>query len=197
MSAPPKAQLDALGVLRRAPEDSDHGPAVTGALRFLGPATTGIRTAFIRRVGATANGGTVVLIPAKRWEPASRSSVNDAICLVVTDPATHGAAKACWGTDAFKKGQATASLGKDIYGLVPDGVTEVVATFKTAAGRLQSPLLGGDPSGGPPINSTVKDNFFAIRAPGNGDDPEPGVASRPIRIEGLDTSGDVVLTLTP
>lgn len=189
-SSPPKRQLDLLGVLRREAGDSDRGAEVTTSLKFLGSGTREVRTAFIRRVGVIEGVGTAVIVPARSWQPspeAPERRVTDPVCVVITQSAFDAASKNCWSTEAIRVGEATGSLGADLYGLVPDGISEVVATF---AG--QSGLLGSSPS----TTSEVTDNFFTLRAPAMGDSEAP-VPQRPVHLEGLDEDGRILLELRP
>jgi hypothetical protein len=190
-SNPPPQQLATLGVLRRFATDRDRDSAVTTALRFLGPATTGIRTAYIRRVGTTAAGAPAIMIPAERWQRGPMPVVTDPVCLVLTDPSVGAAAKNCWSTKAIADGEASGSYGSAIYGLVPDGVARVVATF--------APKPRGDPHGadGDHVSAPVADNFFTIGAASVGGEGEGAIPLHPGRLQGLDAAGNVVLELRP
>jgi hypothetical protein len=190
-SPPPASQLKALGALRRHATDADRDSAVTAALRFLGPATTDIRTAYIRRVGTTAAGAPAIMIAAERWQRGQARPVTDPVCLVLTDASVGAAAKNCWSTESVEAGEASGSYGSAIYGLVPDGVTRVVATF--------APATSGDryPAGGDHISAGVVDNFFTIGGRTVAADDDAATPVRPQRLEGLDAAGRLVLRLRP
>jgi hypothetical protein len=191
-SGPPQSQLEALGVLRRPATDTDRDTAVTTALRFLGPATTGIRTAYIRRVGTTAAGAPAIVIPAERWERGQGPPITDPVCLVLADPLVSAAAKNCWSTKAIKSGEASGSYGSAIYGLVPDGVAQVVATFAPTT-TIGAPHAADDGH----ISASVVDNFFTIGGAAVHADGDGTIPVRPVRLEGLDADGKVVVRLRP
>ncbi|MBA2517552.1 MAG: hypothetical protein H0V22_09610, partial [Solirubrobacterales bacterium] len=136
-SAPPASQLALLGVLRRDVVAADRGADVAQALKFLGSGTQGVRTAYVRRVSALDGGGAAVIVPARSWQPsadAPNRRIQDAICVVLTQPGIGGAAKSCWSSATIRDGEATASLGSSIYGIVPDGATQVTASFTGSSG---------------------------------------------------------------
>ncbi len=189
-SAPPQSQLAVLGVLRREPRGADQGREVTAALKYLGSHTLGVRTKFVRRAATFGTGDTAIVVPAQTWQPAAgeRSRpITDAVCLVLTQPTVNTAAKGCWSSATIRAGEATASLVADVYGIVPDGVTHVVATFEGSSG-----LLGSSPE----VSVEVVDNVFVLRAP-TGGDPEAPTPTRPVRLEGRDVNDQIILELRP
>lgn len=190
-SSPPQSQLDALGVLRRPATETDRDTAVTASLRFLGPATTGIRTAYIRRVGTTAAGAPAILIPAEHWERGPRPPITNPVCLVLPDPSVSAAAKNCSSTTAINRGEASGSYGSAIYGLVPDGVAQVVATFAPTTSSASKVADDGR------ISASVVDNFFTIGVTAVQTDADGAIPARPEQLKGLDADGKLVVRLRP
>ncbi len=83
------------------------------------------------------------------------------------------------------------SYGSAIYGLVPDGVAQVAATFAATTGS--APQVGDDGR----ISASVVDNFFtigvaAVQVGGNGATP-----ARPEQLRGLDADGKLVVMVRP
>ena len=125
-SAPPAAQLSALSVLRRAQTASDRGPGVQAALTDVNNFTTGIRSNYVRVLGATSS-GPVVLVPVQtRNAAASQPAIQDALCLYypVSVPGLSNNVS-CWSTAQVLAGQAFAGLAAHEFGVVPDGVNAV------------------------------------------------------------------------
>lgn len=148
--APPQDQMAILGVLRRPYTAADRDRLSRATLQFMnGKSTHGVRTDYIRRLGTTS-GGAVTLIPIKRWDPRPDVLVIDGLCLFYPEPNGDGGGKSCWTTMQIKGGYAYSQLGSHVYGLVPDGVTEVVVEFGE----------GGS------ATAQVRDNFFDAAATG-------------------------------
>lgn len=176
-STPPQSQMRLLSVLRRPAGPADRDEAVRSSLRFLGPSSVGVRTAYIRRVGTTPDGSPAILVPVESWHRADGVTIDDAVCLVIPDPKVSAAAKSCWSSREISAGTATASYGLDAYGLVPDGVSRIVDGDTTIA--------------------AVADNFYAYRSSQDSTDPEAGVPARPLSLLGLNAAGHTVIRLRP
>lgn len=160
-SSPPGAQLQMLGVLRRAPTAADRDLATQATFTYIGPGSKNVRAQFIRRLASSAPGRAVVLVPAERFALPDGVAVNDALCVFYSERDSDGGGKACFDTAQIRAGTATASLGHDVYGLVPDGVSSVSAFFET----------------GPAVTGAVHDNFFVVRSPGGNGDQLPKAIS--------------------
>ncbi len=189
-SAPPASQLAIFGAFRRPASDADRGSEVLRALEFLGSGTQGARTDYIRSTASLADGGAAVLVPVKSWQPARdepERRIANAVCVVLAQTAVDAAAKSCWSESAVRSGQATASIGSDFYGIVPDGTATVVATFAGASG-----LLGSRPT----VTAAVVDNVFVLHALVDGAD-EAAAPRRPEQLEGRDTENRTTLELRP
>jgi hypothetical protein len=165
-AAPPADQLAALGVLRRPQTEADRSGS-EAALHDVNEFATGVRTAYVRVLGSTANGPAVLVPVASRTGAPGLAGRRDALCLYypVVGAAPNGAgtnaAPACWSTQQVSLGKAWASSTDHIFGLVPDGVTSVTVT-------------NGDAS----AQGTVSSNFFDVVVPGvtaGSPPPPPGV----------------------
>jgi hypothetical protein len=203
-SSPPQDQLDRFGVLRRAADAADRGEQTRYALSFVDPNTyTGIRTDYVRYLGAKPDGRAYVLISAE-------SALGQANVLCLWSQDVEGGGVSCWTTDQILAGKAALlEIG------MPDD-SPPVKLRHDAQGRLR-------PVGGPPMSASkqrysglvpdgvaavrltdahgsvtvdVHDNFFTALAPVEplaGDrSPEPG--DRPT-IEWLDAAGGEVGTM--
>jgi hypothetical protein len=156
-SVPPSDQLRVLGVLRRPQTVADRGPQTRSALRFLGPNSRGVRLAYVRLLALRADGRGFVLVPVERYDPGPAPTAawrrafapkENALCVFAQ--ASDGGGKACYSTREVLSGRASAgSVGRETYGLVPDGV---------AAVRLQFVK-------GQTFVAKVKDNFFVADSP--------------------------------
>jgi hypothetical protein len=152
-SAPPRSQLELLGVLRRPQTRADRGAATLEELQYLSRTASGVRTGYIRLLSDHTGLGAAVLVPAARYslsaDEAPPSVVTsaprkNALCLVVGDRDGQGSAKGCFTTDDVRDGAATLSLGRYLFGLVPDGVRTVTVTFgdkRTATSPASSNLF--------------------------------------------------------
>jgi hypothetical protein len=148
-SAPPAAQLGALGVLRRPQTDGERGPGVQAALADVNNFTTGIRSDYVR-VLETTRDGAVVLVPVKRREAiGSQSAIDNALCVYY--PSSGAGSKnntRCWSTQQLLAGQAFAGGSDHEYGLAPDRVPSVLV----ALGPWKK-------------SATVAENFFDVTLP--------------------------------
>jgi hypothetical protein len=181
--APPQAQLDALGVLRRPQTDADRGENSEYTLKFFG-SLRGVRLAYVRLLGTEAGGAGYVLVPAasegtdgvparlralKAQHDAgaggvppkdSLSATKDPLCLFARDPSGSGGGVNCFSLQQVLDGRAT--MGRSPahgpltqFGLVADNVAQVRA--------------GNGPTA-PVVD--VRDNFFEITTP-IAEDSEP------------------------
>lgn len=84
--APPRRQLELLGVLRRPQTDADRGADTLAALKTFRPREGSIRLEWIRRVATLPNGSVAVLIPVdqKRPHDTAYAKRDDAqLCLAI------------------------------------------------------------------------------------------------------------------
>jgi hypothetical protein len=178
VSGAPHAQLDALGVLRRAPGPLDRDAATQAGLRYIGDTAQGVHTDLIRRLETTAAGQAVVLVPAHTWRPAPGATVRrDVLCVVYPDAPGTGAAKGCFTLGDVRSGRAYVQLGTHVFGVVPDDVSSVAVRF---AGGTSSAV------------AAVHDNFFDIAGPPSSTVPGAPVGARPQALEWIDAQGAVI-----
>lgn len=125
--APPREQLERLGVLRRPATAADRSAKVRAIVSQLSGEP---RTAFVRRLDRGGD-APVVLLPMRAdaapefMDDAPGGPPRDALCLYVTDP-VDGGGVACQDFDGVRRGRLAGGMGTRIYGLVPDGVAAVV-----------------------------------------------------------------------
>lgn len=174
--APPEAQLNALGVLRRPQTDADRGENSEYTLKFFGN-LRGVRLGYVRLLGTEAGGAGYVLVPAasegtdgvrarlralKAQHDAGAaaappkdplSAAKDPLCLFARDPSRSGGGVNCFSLQQVLDGRA--SMGRSPargpltqFGLVADKVAQVRA--------------GSGPTA-PVVD--VRDNFFEITTP--------------------------------
>jgi hypothetical protein len=153
-SAPPTAQLGALGVLRRPQTDADRGAYVQGALADVNNFTRGLRSDYVRVLERTA-AGPVVLVPVQTRDgtkagPVVEPAIGDALCVYYPIAASNSlySSTHCWTTAQLLTGGAFAGIGDHEYGLVPDGVRSV----RVALGTWQRSVA-------------VAGNFFDVTLP--------------------------------
>lgn len=183
---PPQAQLAILGVLRRPQTTRDRSALTRAQLRFVGLGESGVRTPYIRLLGVGSTGRGVVLVPVHRFDPlgngshgpASRFVVDDALCVIQPDPKILGAGKVCYSTAQVRRGQTLASVGRENFGLVPDGVARVTAGY----------------SHGLRASGVVHDNYFQFRAPAQPRNPRRH-EGEPYTLTFADSAGRTVLKL--
>jgi hypothetical protein len=170
-----------LGVLRRHATPGDRDPANKANLKYLnGSTTTGVETDYIRRLSSTADGAAITLIPVQSWRTGTDApALTDALCVVYPDAGGRGAGKACYDAAMVRAGQATGSIGGQTFGLVPDAVKAVEATYP----------------GGAVVRAAVHDNFFSVSPTASSEIGGPG-PSRPDKLIGLDEHSATVLSLT-
>lgn len=157
VDSPPPKQLRLLGVLRRPPTAADRDAATQATFQYVGPGSKNVHVKYIRRLGSSAPGRAVVLVPAQRFALQGDLPIDDALCVFYSEPKIDGGGKACFSTAELREGKAIASLGRDVYGLVPDGVATVSALF------------AGDSA----VTAPVQDNFFVLRSPATSGDRLP------------------------
>ena len=119
--APPQAQLDALGVLRRPQADADRGENSEYTLKFFGY-LRGVRVDYVRLLGTEAGGAGYVLVPAasegtsdavklrdlkaRREGYATTPSPSDPLCLFGRDPSGSGGGVNCFSLKEVLDGRA-------------------------------------------------------------------------------------------
>ena len=167
--APPQAQLDALGVLRRPQTDADRGENSEYTLRFFG-SLRGVRLHYVRLLGTDAGGAGFVLVPAasegtngvrarlralKAQHEGGKpiAPPKDPLCLFARDPSGSGGGNGCFSLQEVLDGRAIMGISPGRgpltqFGLVADNVAQVRA---------------GDDHTAPVVD--VRDNFFEITTP--------------------------------
>jgi len=141
----PAPMTEALGVLRRASDAQDHGPAVEATLSTIGSKwLEGVRLDSVRYLPAGTNGEAAILFSQEgRW--GSSEQGEDHVCVYRPGP---GAASSvdgeavpfCAGLNGMLAGELWGELpnpdGSGIaFGLVPDGVASVTARFGSGTER--------------------------------------------------------------
>jgi hypothetical protein len=141
----PAPMTEALGVLRRAPDAQDRGPAVEATLGTIGSKSlAGVRLDSVRYLSAGANGEAAILFSQEgRW--ASSEEAEDHVCVYRPGPGaatvTGGEALPfCLGVKGILAGELWGELpnpdGSGVaFGLVPDGVASVTAKFGSGTER--------------------------------------------------------------
>jgi len=129
-TAPPRAQLDLLGVLRRPQTAADRDEHVLRALRRSPRGLTGIRTDAVRLLhvkhARTSTATSIVLVPAASLRYPGQSpwpAQRDVLCFYTEEAA--GWSGPCTTTAGILRGGFAGGLGRDVFGLVPDGVATV------------------------------------------------------------------------
>ena len=166
--APPQAQLDALGVLRRPQTAADRGENSEYTLRFFGY-LRGVRLDYVRLLGTEAGGAGYVLVPAASEGASDAARLRelkaqhdgrvapvpskDPLCLFARDPGGGGGGVKCASLQQVLDGRAVigrSPAGGPLtqFGLVADNVAQVRA---------------GDGATAPVVD--VRDNFFEITRP--------------------------------
>jgi hypothetical protein len=154
-TAPPVSQLAVLGVLRRAQTPADRGADTQTELRYMSNTASGVRTAYVRLLSDRTGLGPAVLVPVARITQAAPSEVParpsqiNALCLLIGDSKSQGAAKQCFTTAELLDGRGTLSLGTHMFGVVPDDVRLVSLRFRN----------------GTTVSVEPASNFFAIATP--------------------------------
>jgi len=152
-TAPPREQLELLGVLRRPQTEADRDEHVLRALRRSPRGLTGIRTDAVRLLhvkrSGTSSARTIVLVPAARLQyPAMRlpgresvrhPALQDVLCFYTED--TAGWSGPCTTTAAILQGSLS-GLGRDVFGLVPDGVATVRIYRRYERRPIDVPITG-------------------------------------------------------
>ncbi len=192
--APPQAQLDALGVLRRPQTAADRGENSEYTLKYFG-SLRGVRLDYVRLLGTEAGGAGYVLVPAAS-EGASSAAARlrelkaqhdgqtppapqtNPLCLFARDPSGSGGGVKCVSLQQVLDGRAV--MGRSPargpltqFGLVADNVAQV---------------RSGD---GPTARVVdVRDNFFEITTP-------VAEGSEPSALHFLDADGREVMRTPP
>jgi hypothetical protein len=151
-----------LAVLRRPQSAADRAGVALEALRLTDDNVSGVRTAWVRVLRATAT--EAALVPVERFNLRTSKMIRpdmsprlrrvlalkrDGLCVFVPEPEGDGGGYGCNTWEEIKAGQLPSSLGPTLYGLVPDGVARVEIEFTDAA----------------PLTAGVRENFYAARAP--------------------------------
>ncbi|MDO9353652.1 MAG: hypothetical protein Q7T55_08150 [Solirubrobacteraceae bacterium] len=184
--APPREQLDVLGVLRRPQTDADRGIASSAALRGFRPADGDVRTGWVRRLTTLANGSAVVLIPVdqRRGDDTAYAKRDDAqLCLAVVPTRGEMPAPQCTPTSGLLVGEglttevwdpltpqqerdrAAAIRRAERAGDLPR-VTDPnasVAVSEKVAGQIERATYASRPKGGPYSVSLVPDVVHSVR----------------------------------
>lgn len=154
-TAPPAQQLAVLGVLRRAQTPADRGTDTQAELRYMSSTASGVRIAYVRLLSNDTGLGPAILVPVARITQTAPAGVAatpariNALCLLIGDSHSQGAAKRCFTTAELLEGRGILSLGTHIFGVVPDGVRVVSIRFRD--GATESVVPAG--------------NFFALTTP--------------------------------
>jgi hypothetical protein len=172
VSAPPSDQLQRLAVLREPQTESDRGSGVQADLRTIGSQNVGVRTAYVRLLGATSTGAAVALIPTERFSDEAAgpalAGTEDALCVFypASRPAARfsGADYPCWTTPMLLRGRAVARVAdgniEHVFGLVPDGIARVELTLGDGTIVTTAPRANFFDAALPPATSP----FTAIQA---------------------------------
>ena len=171
---PLEEAVDHLGVLRRQATPDDRDAAARTTLRYMsGEATRGVHTDYVRRLGDSAPGRAITLILVDVFQPPGRPALRDALCVFYSEPVIAGGGKLCVPIRDVLAGTAYASLGRRLFGLVPDGVAQVTVAF----------------ADGPLVVGRVRDNLFDVRAPIASRDPEQRTPAKVEAVTWQDASG--------
>jgi hypothetical protein len=171
-TAPPATELGLLSVLRRAQDSLDRSATATHLLGLIGDGEIGVRLNSLRLL-TTPTGQTALLVSLKHV-PGPMSAD---LCLFFgdDDPAhTTSSTGVCGDTQTLRSNGLIANVGGSIFGLVPDGVSRVVAEYID----------------GQVVSSPVQGNYFSmIDASTNG---SPAGVTAPHRLRWLDSAGRAI-----
>jgi hypothetical protein len=126
----PTQQAALLGALRRDQAPADRGAAPREALGLAAKRYVGVRLDAVRLLHRDTRGSALVLVPVARLgsrQAGATGVTKDALCVYAQVPGDAGALSCFTSTDV-REGAATGSLGDLTWGLVPDGVSRVVAS---------------------------------------------------------------------
>jgi hypothetical protein len=168
-TAPPAAELALLGVLRRPQDSQDRSATATHLLSLIGDGEVGVRLSYLRLL--TTPGGQTALLVSLRHVPGPMAAD---LCLFFgdQDPAhASSATGVCGEAQTLRANGLIANVGGAIFGLVPDGVSRVVAEY----------------SDGQAVSSPVQDNYFSLIGPRTSGSPT-GVTA-PHLLHWLDSTG--------
>jgi hypothetical protein len=136
--APPAAQLNALGVLRRAANPTtDRGALSERALTFFNAYTTTVETNYVRLLASDGSGGGFVLVPAQRLTAglsgapahsgAGATTLANALCVYADK--TGFVAVNCYTFEQVLAGAARTVFADQVFGLAPDSASTATITF--------------------------------------------------------------------
>jgi hypothetical protein len=171
-TAPPAAELAMLGVLRRAQDSQDRSATATHLLSLIGDGEVGVRLSYLRLL--MAPGGQTALLVSLRHVPGPMAAD---LCLFFGDQNPAHASSStgvCGETQTLQANGLIANVGGASFGLVPDGVSRVVAEY-------------GD---GQAINSLVQDNYFSLNGPSTSG--SPGGVTAPHILRWFDSAGRAI-----
>ncbi|HEU0318989.1 MAG TPA: hypothetical protein VFR49_16770, partial [Solirubrobacteraceae bacterium] len=138
----------------------------------IGSQNLGVRTAYVRLLGATSTGAAVALIPIERFSdeaagpPVTRTE--DALCVFYPagprPTGVSGADYPCWTTPMLLGGRAIGRVAdgnvEHVFGLVPDGVARVELSLGDGTSITTAPRANFFEAALPPGTSP----FTAIQA---------------------------------
>lgn len=192
----PPAQVQLLGVLRRAQGPGDRAADTVTALRFLTKGVRGVRVGAIRALdGATP----ATLIPVTQYDPSPEptfgaTAVDDGLCLFVPDTAAgrpDGGGFTCATTAQVENGRALLVVGRRVVLLVPDGVKSIDVRFASDRSPFSVAVSGNTaefdapadrPASAADFEQTWRDADGAVVrtvAPPGGQDLRPSTDRRP------------------
>jgi hypothetical protein len=135
---PPAAELNALGVLRRAANPAtDRGALTERALTFVNAYTRTVETNYVRLLASDGSGGGFVLVPAQRLTagfsgaPAhsgtGATTLANALCVYAEK--TGFVAVNCFTFEQVLAGAARTVFADQVFGLAPDSASTATITF--------------------------------------------------------------------
>jgi hypothetical protein len=136
-----------LGVLRRAQDSQDRSATATHLLSLIGDGEVGVHLNYLRLLTAPS-GQTALLVPLEHVPGPMAAD----LCLFFgdQDPAhASSATGVCGDTQTLRANGLIANVGGAIFGLVPDGVSRVVAEY----------------TDGQAVSAPVQGNYFSLIGP--------------------------------
>jgi hypothetical protein len=173
LTAPPRAQLAMLSVLRRPQAAKDQSPAAIHLLGLIGDRQIGVRLSYVRLL-TPASGQVALLVSLEHVHGPQAAN----LCLFFGDQDplhANSSSGVCGNTQTLRSNGLIANVGSAIFGIVPDGVARVVAQY--ADGHAAS--------------SPVRDNYFAIAAAPTSTSPIGHITS-PHALRWLDNAGRTI-----
>jgi hypothetical protein len=170
----PRNARDMLGVLRRPQSAADRGSATRALLRHAGSESSGVRLDSVRLVTLSNGSKVAVFSEEKSVDPASGSTeIAEPVCILLA----HGGA--CASIADIRARGLVVFLGRQLLGLVPDGVASVALDY----------------SDGNVLREDVHDNIYTLLdalpsiSPPDPGDTHPSASSTPRPLaDGMPTS---------